>query len=305
MSTDSEPPSSSQGEVDRIWRVSAPTNFLARASADARLAAERRAAHLPLAEVRRAVAAAPPARGFRAAVAGGDPAAPDAGAVAVIAEVKRRSPSRGDLRPDLDPAALAGAYRAGGAAAVSVLTEPLHFGGSPEDLQKVRAAVDLPVLRKDFVTVPYQVWEARAWGADAVLLIVAALDAPLLADLLAEAEAAGLDALVEVHTRDEAAVAAAAGAGLIGVNARDLATLTVDLSRFATVCEALPAGATLVAESGIRTRADVEAAAAAGAHAVLVGESLVLAADPEAAIAQLLDRSTIGPGGGDPATKEG
>ena len=305
MSTDSESPSSGQGEVDRIGRVSTPSSFLARASADARLAAERRAARLPLAEVQRAVAAAPPARGFRAAVAGGDPAAPKAGAIAVIAEVKRRSPSKGDLRPDLDPAALAGAYRAGGAAAVSVLTEPLHFGGSPEDLQKVRAAVDLPVLRKDFVTVPYQVWEARAWGADAVLLIVAALDAPLLADLLAEAEAAGLDALVEVHTRDEAEVAAAAAAGLIGVNARDLATLTVDLSRFATVREALPAGATLVAESGIRTRADVEAVAAAGAHAVLVGESLVLAADPEAAIAELLDWTSNGPGGGDPATKEG
>ena len=283
--------------------MSTPTSFLARASADARLAAERRAAHLPLAEVQRAVAAAPPARGFRAALAGGGRAA--TGAVALIAEVKRRSPSKGDLRPDLDPAALAGAYRAGGAAAVSVLTEPLHFGGSPEDLQKVRAAVELPVLRKDFVTVPYQVWEARAWGADAVLLIVAALDASLLADLLAEADAAGLDALVEVHTRDEAAVAAAAGAGLIGVNARDLATLTVDPRRFATVREALPAGATLVAESGIRTRADVAAVAAAGAHAVLVGESLVLSADPEAAIAALLDRATTGPGGEDPATKEG
>jgi indole-3-glycerol phosphate synthase len=303
LSTDSSPPSSSHGQVDRIGRVSTPTIFLARASADARLAAERRASHLPLAEVQRAVAVAPPARGFRAALAGGGRAA--TGAVAVIAEVKRRSPSKGDLRPDLDPAVLAGAYRAGGAAAVSVLTEPLHFGGSPEDLQKVRAAVDLPVLRKDFVTVPYQVWEARAWGADAVLLIVAALDASLLADLLAEADAAGLDALVEVHTRDEAAVAAAAGAGLIGVNARDLATLTVDLSRFATVREALPAGATLVAESGIRTRADVVAVAAAGAHAVLVGESLVLSADPEAAISALLDRARTGPGGEDPATKEG
>jgi indole-3-glycerol phosphate synthase len=294
--------------------VSTPTSFLARASADARLAAERRAAQLPLAELQRAVAAAPPARGFRAALAGGGRSADGAPApggpsarrgVTLIAEVKRRSPSRGDLRPDLDPAALASAYRAGGAAAVSVLTEPLHFGGSPEDLQKVRAAVDVPVLRKDFVTIPYQVWEARAWGADAVLLIVAALDAPLLADLLAEAGAAGLDALVEVHTREEAAVAADAGASLIGVNARDLATLAVDLRRFATVREALPSGATLVAESGIRTRADVEAVAAAGAHAVLVGEALVLAADPEAAVGELLGRARNGPGGEDPATKEG
>jgi indole-3-glycerol phosphate synthase len=296
--------------------VSTPTSFLARASADARLAAERRAAQLPLAEVQRAAAATPPARGFRAALRGGARAVLPGGApdlaepsadrtVALIAEVKRRSPSKGDLRPDLDPAALASAYRAGGAAAVSVLTEPFHFGGSPEDLQKVRAAVDLPVLRKDFVTVAYQVWEARAWGADAVLLIVAALDAPLLADLLAEAAAAGLDALVEVHTREEAAIAAEAGAGLIGVNARDLATLAVDLRRFATVREALPSGATLVAESGIRTRADVEAVAAAGAHAVLVGETLVLAADPEAAVGELLGRRHNGPGGEDPATKEG
>jgi indole-3-glycerol phosphate synthase len=312
--------------------VSTPTSFLDRASADARLAAERRAAHLPLAELRRAVAAAPPARGFHAALTGagagaggGRRPAPDDRAgqasgrpprgagdpaggprTALIAEVKRRSPSKGDLRPDLDPAALASAYRGGGASGVSVLTEPVHFAGSPEDLQKVRAAVDLPVLRKDFVTVPYQVWEARAWGADAVLLIVAALDPPLLADLLAEASAAGLDALVEVHTREEAAVAAAAGAGLIGVNARDLATLTVDLRRFAMVREALPPGATLVAESGIRTRADVEAVAGAGAHAVLVGEALVLAPDPEAAAAELLGRTrSPAPGSENPATKDG
>jgi indole-3-glycerol phosphate synthase len=305
--------------------VSTPTSFLARASADARLAAERRAAQLPLAEVQRAAAAAPSGRGFRKALAGADRVAgraeigegrapgrarqftgqPAGGGVTLVAEVKRRSPSRGDLRPDLDPAAVAGAYRAGGATAVSVLTEPQHFGGSPEDLQKVRSAVDLPVLRKDFVTLPYQLWEARAWGADAVLLIVAALDAQLLTDLLAEAEAAGLDALVEVHTREEAAVAAAAGAGLIGVNARDLATLAVDLRRFATVREALPSGATLVAESGIRTRADVEAVAAAGAHAVLVGEALVLAPDPEAAVAGLLGRAPNGPGSQDPATKDG
>jgi indole-3-glycerol phosphate synthase len=310
--------------------VSTPASFLDRASAGARLAAERRAARLPLAELRRAVAAAPPARGFHAAVAGagargghdrapGHPgglapgrlpdasgASADGRQVALIAEVKRRSPSKGDLRPDLDPAALATAYRGGGASAVSVLTEPVHFAGSPEDLQKVRAAVDLPVLRKDFVTTPYQVWEARAWGADAVLLIVAALDPPLLAGLLAEASAAGLDALVEVHTRDEAATAAAAGASLIGVNARDLATLSVDPGRFAMVREVLPPSATLVAESGIRTRADVEAAAAAGARAVLVGEALILAPDPEAAAAGLLGRTRwTAAGSGDPATKDG
>jgi indole-3-glycerol phosphate synthase len=261
--------------------VSSHASFLARASADARMAAERRAQRLPLAEVRRAAAAAPPARGFRAAIA-------RPGGVALIAEVKRRSPSKGDLRPDLDPGPLAAAYQRGGASAVSVLTEPLHFAGSPEDLRAVRATVALPVLRKDFITVPYQVWEARAWGADAVLLIVVALDGEQLADLLGEAAAAGLDALVEVHTREEAAVAAKAGAPLVGVNARDLTTLTVDPGRFAAVRDALPAGATLVAESGIRTRADVEVAAAAGADAVLVGETLVLADDPVATAASLL-----------------
>ena len=259
-------------------------SFLARAVADARLAAGRRAERLPLAAVQAVAAGAPPPRGLRRAVRRG----PDG--PRLVAEVKRRSPSRGDIRVDLDPAALAAAYAAGGAAAVSVLTEPRHFAGSPEDLLAVRAAVDLPVLRKDFVTTPYQVWEARAWGADAVLLIVAALDAAAVRALLAEATAAGLDALVEVHTVAEAAAAAEAGATLVGVNARNLATLEVDPGRFAAVRDALPGGAVLVAESGIRGRADVEAAAAAGADAVLVGETLVRAADPARAVRELLDR---------------
>jgi indole-3-glycerol phosphate synthase len=286
--------------------VSGQGGFLARASADARLAAARRAERLPLAAVRQAAAAAPAPRGLRAAVARGAAGrrGPARG-VALIAEVKRRSPSRGDLRRDLDPGALAAAYQRGGASAISVLTEPVHFAGSPEDLGAVRAAVDLPVLRKDFVTTTYQVWEARAWGADAVLLIVAALDGEQLADLLAESAAAGLDALVEVHSRAEAATAAKAGAALVGVNARDLATLTVDPGRFAAVRDALPAGATVVAESGIRTRADVEAAAAAGADAVLVGETLVLAADPAAAAAALLAASPRTQAGSDASTKDG
>jgi indole-3-glycerol phosphate synthase len=262
--------------------VTSTGSFLARAVADARLAAERRAGRLPLPAVQAAAAAAPPPRSLRQAARRG-PAGPR-----VIAEVKRRSPSRGDLRRHLDPAALAGAYAAGGAAAVSVLTEARHFGGSPEDLRAVRAAVDLPVLRKDFVSTPYQVWEARAWGADAVLLIVAALEPAALRALLDEAAGAGLDALVEVHTTAEASDAAAAGATLVGVNARDLTTLEVDPGRFAAVRDALPGGAVLVAESGIRDRADVEAAAAAGADAVLVGESLVTAEDPAAAVAELL-----------------
>ncbi|HEV3496851.1 MAG TPA: indole-3-glycerol phosphate synthase TrpC [Actinomycetes bacterium] len=255
---------------------------MARAVADARSDAERRAERLPLDELRAAAAGLPAARGLEAAVRRG-PNGPR-----LIAEVKRRSPSKGDIRVDLDPAALATAYAAGGASAVSVLTEPRHFAGSPDDLLAVRSAVDLPILRKDFVTTPYQVWEARAWGADAVLLIVAALDPPALRALLDEAAAAGLDALVEVHTMAEAEVAAGAAASLVGVNARDLATLEVDPNRFAGIRRSLPAGTVLVAESGISDQAGVQAAAAAGADAVLVGEALVRARDPAAAVRDLL-----------------
>ena len=260
-------------------------SFLARAVADARSDAERRAERLPLDELRAAAAGLPAARGLEAAVRRG-PNGPR-----VIAEVKRRSPSKGDIRIDLDPAALAAAYAAGGASAVSVLTEPRHFAGSPDDLLAVRSAVGLPVLRKDFVTTAYQVWEARAWGADAVLLIVAALDPPALGDLLGETSAAGLDALVEVHTVAEAEVAAAAGASLVGVNARDLTTLEVDPNRFAEVRQRLPAGTVLVAESGISDRAGVQAAADAGADAVLVGEALVRSDDPTTALRVLLGLS--------------
>jgi indole-3-glycerol phosphate synthase len=266
--------------------VTSTGSFLARAVADARSDAERRAERLPLDVLRAAAADLPAARGLRAAVRRGSEGP------RVIAEVKRRSPSKGDIRVDLDPAALAAAYAAGGASAVSVLTEPRHFGGSPDDLLAVRAAVEqLPVLRKDFITGRYQVWEARAWGADAVLLIVAALDPPALRALLEEATEAGLDALVEVHTLAEAQKAADAGATLVGVNARDLASLEVDPGRFAAVRQALPAGTVLVAESGIRDRAGVQAAADAGADAVLVGEALVRAANPTIAVRRLLRSS--------------
>jgi indole-3-glycerol phosphate synthase len=268
------------------------SSFLARAVADARRAAQQRASLLPLDALRAAAAAAAGPLGFRAALA--HPG------VAVIAEIKRRSPAYGPLDQQLDPAALARAYQRGGAAAVSVLTDPAHFAGSPDDLRAARAAVDLPLLRKDFITTAYQVWEARAWGADAVLLIVAAATAAELAALLAEATAAGLDALVEVHTRAEAATAAAAGADLVGVNARDLATLEVDPGRFAAIRDALPAGAVVVAESGIRDRAQVQALAAAGADAVLVGESLVRAADPAAAVAALRGVPASDPAGRTP-----
>jgi len=264
-----------------IAAVTSTDSFLARAVADARLAAERRAERLPLPAVRAAAAAAPPPRSLRHAARRG-PEGPR-----VIAEIKRRSPSRGDLRLDLDPAALAGAYADGGAAAVSVLTEPRHFAGSPEDLLAVRGAVDLPVLRKDFVTNPYQVWESRAWGADAVLLIVAALEDAALRDLLHAAKGAGLATLVEVHTANELDRALRLGAPVIGVNNRDLQTLTTSLEPSLTLLPQIPPGPLAVSESGLASGADVATVVAAGAHAVLVGETLLRAGDVAAKVREL------------------
>ncbi len=214
--------------------------------------------------------------------------------VAVIAEIKRASPSKGHLAWVPDPVARAAAYAAGGAAAVSVLTEPAHFHGTISDLEVVSDAVALPVIRKDFVVDTYQIWEARAAGAAAVLLIVAALDHDRLVELLVEADMAGLDVLVEVHDVDEADRAAAALAAwrtyrrpVVGVNARDLNTLTVDPGRFAACVDALPPGAVAVAESGVTTVEDVRRAGEAGADAVLVGEHVVTADDPAAAVRTL------------------
>lgn len=195
--------------------------------------------------------------------------------VRVIAEVKRASPSRGPIADIPDPAGLAAAYQAGGAAAVSVLTERRRFGGSLADLDAVRARVDIPVLRKDFVVDPYQIWEARAHGANLVLLIVAALAQPLLADLLAQSAELGLTPLVEVHDAIEAKRALDAGAWVIGVNARDLRTLTVDRGTVARVAPEIPESVVRVAESGVRGPHDVASYAALGADAVLAGESLV------------------------------
>ncbi|MET9554803.1 indole-3-glycerol phosphate synthase TrpC [Streptomyces sp. NPDC006645] len=195
--------------------------------------------------------------------------------VRVIAEVKRASPALGPIADIADPAALAAAYEAGGAAAVSVLTEGRRFGGSLADLDAVRARVRLPVLRKDFVVDPYQVWEARAHGAELVLLIVAALEQPLLTDLLALAAEVGLTPLVEVHDAAEAVRALDAGAPVIGVNARDLRTLDVDRGTFARVAPEIPADVVRIAESGVRGPDDVAAYGALGADAVLVGRSVV------------------------------
>ena len=205
----------------------------------------------------------------------------------VIAEVKRRSPSKGDLADIPDPAVLAKAYAAGGAAAISVLTEARRFGGSLADLRTVRSAVDTPLLRKDFMVTPYQLHESRAAGADLVLLIVAALDQPTLEKLYAEARGLGLTVLVEVHDAEETRRAVDLGAELIGVNARNLKTLDVDPDTFGQLAPLIPDDRVKVAESGISGVADVERYAAEGANVVLVGEALVRDGDPEAAVASM------------------
>jgi len=202
----------------------------------------------------------------------------------VIAEVKRRSPSKGDLAEIADPAGLARSYAAGGAAAISVLTEERRFSGSLDDLRAVRAAVDTPLLRKDFLVEPYQVLEARAAGADLVLLIVAALDDDLLRRLHDQARELGMSVLVEVHDEAETARAVELGAELVGVNARDLKTLDVDPDTFARLAPLVPADRVLVAESGVSSPVDVKRYVAEGAQAVLVGEALVRDGDPEGAV---------------------
>ncbi len=212
--------------------------------------------------------------------------------VAVIAEVKRSSPSRGPLADIVDPAALAEEYEAGGAAVISVLTEGRRFGGSLDDLVSVRAAVEVPVLRKDFVVTSYQLWEAHAAGADLVLLIVAALEQPALVSLVERAESLGLTPLVEVHDADEVERAVDAGARVIGVNARNLKTLEVDRETFGRVRPHIPTGIITVAESGVRGPRDVIDYARAGADAVLVGESLVTGEDPRVAVADLVAAGT-------------
>jgi indole-3-glycerol phosphate synthase len=212
-----------------------------------------------------------------------------AGGLSVIAEVKRRSPSKGDLRADLDPALLAKQYAAGGAAAVSVLTDEAHFGGSPADLQAARAACDLPVLRKDFTVCEADVYDARAMGADAVLLIVAALDEGELRALHALAADLGMAALVEAHDEREVERALDAGARVVGVNQRDLVTFQVDTDRAARVASAIPDGVVRVAESGITGPADARRLRDAGYDAVLVGEHLVTSGDATAAVRELVD----------------
>jgi indole-3-glycerol phosphate synthase len=205
----------------------------------------------------------------------------------IIAECKRRSPSRGILRREYDPAALALAYASGGAIAISVLTEPTFFDGSPEHLAQVRAAVELPILRKDFILSEYQLVEAAALGADAVLLIVAALDDTALRRLIERTAALNLAALVEVHSVPELQRAVDAGARAIGVNSRNLRNLRVESDVFDEVITAMPSEATAVAESGIRTTEEIFRLSKLGYHAFLVGEQLMSSEDPGAALRQL------------------
>ncbi|WP_030616937.1 indole-3-glycerol phosphate synthase TrpC [Streptomyces sclerotialus] len=208
--------------------------------------------------------------------------------IRVICEVKRSSPSKGALAAIADPAGLAADYEVGGAAVISVLTEQRRFGGSLADLEAVRAKVDIPVLRKDFIVSAYQLWEARAYGADLALLIVAALDQEALVSLIERAESIGLTPLVEAHDEEEVERAVAAGAKIIGVNTRDLKTLKVDRGNFGRVAPEIPDHIVKVAESGVRGPHDLIAYANEGADAVLVGESLVTGKDPKTAVADLV-----------------
>ncbi len=269
-------------------------NVLARILTSTRAELERRKAEIPLAQLEREIEscgrdAFARERRFRGALAGER--------IAVIAEFKRRSPSAGALREDPDLRAVVRAYERGGARAVSVLTEGPHFEGALDDLRAARAACDLPLLRKDFVVDPYQLYEALAAGADAVLLIVAALEQETLADLYARARALELDALVEVHDAAELRRALEIEADLIGVNNRDLRDFTVDVGRTLDLLPRVPAGVTVVSESGIAESRQLRELQERGVHAVLVGETLMRAPDPAAALIELREPTDGSPRG--------
>jgi indole-3-glycerol phosphate synthase len=236
----------------------------------------------PLSALEAAVGAMPPARDFRRALAGGG--------ITIIAEVKRRSPSRGVIKADFDPVAIAGEYERNGAAAVSVLTDATFFGGCNADLTAVKNAIALPVLRKEFIIDPWQIHETRAIGADALLLIAAILEKGELRDYRALAASLGLASLVEVHDNRELETALASGAEIIGINNRDLRTFVTDISTSLTLAPLVPADKIVVGESGIRTRQEIETVMRSGVRAFLVGETLVAAPDIGAALRGLLNR---------------
>jgi indole-3-glycerol phosphate synthase len=273
-----------------------PGGLLGAIAASVGTSLESRRARVPMEALARAAEARTPGGArFREAIA-------REGRINIIAECKRRSPARGVLSRPYAPGAIARVYEHAGAAAVSVITEPTFFDGAIEHLEAVRAVTSLPVLRKDFVLDEYQLYEARAAGADAILLIVAMLGEGALQGLARRARALGLAALVEVHSIEEMAAASGAGADIIGVNSRDLRTLEVDVG----VCDALareaPAGCVMVAESGIRSRDDIERLAASGYRAFLIGEHLMTASDPGAALAELTRAAAArvpGPSGGE------
>lgn len=269
------------GQRGRYLAVATPNpNVLDEIIAGVRADLVERQAQTPLEDVKAKALAQPSAHdGVRALRGEG---------VAVIAEVKRSSPSKGALAAIADPAALAGDYESGGASCISVLTETRRFGGSLQDLREVRARVDIPVLRKDFIITSYQLWEARAHGADLALLIVAALEQDALVSLIERAGSIGLTPLVEVHDEQEVSRAVDAGARIIGVNARNLRTLEVDRNTFARLAPLIPDDIVRIAESGVRGPHDLIQYANAGADAVLVGESLVTGKNPRAAVADLV-----------------
>ena len=259
------------------------TDVLTRILARKREEIDQRSRIRPLAELRARAAHQPPARGFVRAIE----RRVRAGEAAVIAEVKKASPSKGVIRADFDPAAIAHSYEAGGAACLSVLTDVDFFQGSNAYLGQARAACTLPVLRKDFIVDPYQVYEARLIGADAILLIVAALEDGPMIELAGLAMELGMDVLVEVHDIDELERALQTDCALIGINNRDLRTFEVSLDTTLAMKDAVPPDRILVTESGIATRADVARLRAAGVHAFLVGESFMRATDPGRALREL------------------
>ncbi len=260
------------------------SDILGRIAAYKRLDVDGRKARVSQAEIDARARAASAPRGFAAALK----AAHAPGRLALIAEIKKQSPSRGLIRADFDPVALARAYEAGGAACLSILTDTPSFGGDDACLSNARAAVALPCLRKDFMVDPWQIAESRALGADAILVIMAMVDDVLAAELMSEAARHGMDALVETHDEAELDRAAALGATLIGVNNRDLRTFEVDLANTERLARRAPHGALLVTESGVFTAEDAARLERSGARAMLVGESLMRQADVAAAVRVLL-----------------